>query len=62
MQQRQHHHHWPSPYTAEKRAQVALECLGLGECFDAVYGAGFMSPACKPQAAAFKAGAYTRSR
>ena len=40
--------------TAEKRARVALECLGLSEHFDAVYGADFMRPACKPEEAAFR--------
>jgi FMN phosphatase YigB (HAD superfamily) len=40
--------------TAEKRARIALECLGLSEHFDAVYGADFMRPYCKPEEAAFE--------
>ena len=40
--------------TAEKRARVALHCLGLSEYFDEVYGADFMRPSCKPEEAAFE--------
>ena len=40
--------------TAEKRARVALRCLGLSDYFDEVYGADFMRPACKPEKVVFE--------
>ena len=42
--------------TAEKRARVALRCLGLDGAFDAVYGADFMgAETSKPSPEAFEA-------
>ena len=40
---------------SEKRAKIALRCLGLDGMFHRVYGAAFMSPRAKPDEEAFRA-------